>query len=133
MVIDASVAFKWLFPEEGDEEARRWIGRAELIAPTLLHAELGNAIWKRLRRGEVEASGAEIADQLEKVASIVRTVDETPMMPRAVELAVELNHPVYDCVYLAVAEALDEELLTADEKFVKALSASDLGRRVRAL
>lgn len=133
MIIDASIAFKWLFPEEGADEAREWISRAELIAPTLLHAEIGNAIWKRAHRGEVAASGIEIAEQLKKLAAIVRTVDETPLLPRAVEMAVELGHPVYDCVYLAVAESLDDELLTADERFVRAVGASELAARMRFL
>ena len=133
MIIDASIAFKWLFPEERADEAREWISRAELIAPTLLHAEIGNAIWKRVHRGEVAASGIEIAEQLKKLAAIVRTVDETPLLPRAVEMAVELGHPVYDCVYLAVAESLDDELLTADERFVRAVGASELAARMRFL
>jgi predicted nucleic acid-binding protein len=133
LIIDASVAFKWLLPEEGDEAARDWISRTELIAPTLLHAEVGNALWKRALRGEIVAAGEELAAQLEKVASIVRTVDETPMLPRAVEMAVELRHPVYDCVYLALAEAYDDELLTADERFLRAVRKSELEKRVVSL
>ena len=133
MIIDASIAFKWLLPEEAADEAREWISRAELIAPTLIHAEIGNAIWKRVHRGQVVASGSEIAEQLKKIAAIVRTVNETPLLPRAVEMAVELGHPVYDCVYLAVAESLDDELLTADERFVRALDGSALAARIRLL
>jgi len=133
LVIDASVAFKWIVPEEQDQAARNWITRTELIAPTLLHVELGNALWKRVQRGEMVAAGTEVAEQLEKVAGIIRTIDETPMLPRAVELAIELRHPVYDCVYLAVAEALGDELLTADDRFVRALECSRAGHLVNRL
>ena len=133
MIIDASVAFKWLVAEEDSEQARDWISRTELIAPTLIHAEVGNAIWKRIQRGELAAAAVEVAEQLEKLASIVRTIDETPMLPRAVEMAIELQHPVYDCVYLAVAEAMQDELLTADARFARAVGGTELGNRVRGL
>lgn len=131
MIIDASVAFKWLVAEPDSSAAIEWIGLTELLAPTLLHAEVANALWKRVQRGELAADGA--PEQLENLADIVSTVDESPMLGRALQLAVELRHPVYDCVYLAVAEAHDQELLTADRRFLSALSGSVHSGRVRRL
>jgi predicted nucleic acid-binding protein len=133
LIIDASVASKFVIEEEGSDRAQHWISRAELLAPTLLHAEVGNAIWKRVQKGEMAAAAADVAEQLEKVASIVRTIDETPTLPRAVELAIELKHPVYDCVYLALAEQMDDELLTADRRFLRAVEGTRFGERVRSL
>ena len=45
MIIDASVAFKLIVEEPGSEEAIGWIGRTDLVAPSLVHAEVGNALW----------------------------------------------------------------------------------------
>jgi|SRR5215217_8241117 len=120
MIIDASVAFKLIVEEPGSEEAIAWISRAELVAPTLIHAEVGNALWKRVQRGEL-AAGDEIGDRLSDLTHYVRTVDESALLPRALRLAVELAHPVYDCIYLALAEALDDRVLTADRRFLQAL------------
>ena len=39
-------------------------------------------------------------------------------------LALELGLPVYDCIYLALAERLDRTLITADKRFLNALDAS---------
>jgi predicted nucleic acid-binding protein len=133
LIIDASVVFKWFFPEEGHERALEWVGNAELFAPTLLHAELGNALWKRVRRGEIAAAGPEVAEQLARVARVVGSLDETPFVPRAVEMAAALQHPVYDCVYLAVAEARDDRLLTADARFLRALEGTALAERALKL
>jgi predicted nucleic acid-binding protein len=47
------------------------------------------------------------------------------------KIAMEPGNPVYDCVYLAVAESLDDELLTVDERFVRAVGASELAARMR--
>jgi predicted nucleic acid-binding protein len=132
MIVDASVAFKWVVEEPGSEHAIEWIGRAELIAPTLIHAEVGNALWKRVRRNEIADDG-EIGERLADLARYVRTIDETPFMARALRLAIELGHPVYDCIYLALAEEMGDELLTADGRFVRALASTGYAPRVREL
>lgn len=131
LIIDASIAFKWLVAEPDSSAAIAWIGRTELLAPALIHAEVANALWKRVRKGELVPDGA--PEQIEKLAGIVSTVDEIPMLGRALELAVELRHPVYDCVYLAVAEAHDHELLTADRRFLNAVRVGRYAERVRPL
>ena len=132
MIIDASVAFKWVVEEPGSPEAIEWIGRAELVAPTLVHAEVGNALWKRVRRGEIADDG-EIGERLTDLATYVRTVDETPFVARALRLAVEVGHPIYDCIYLALAEQLDDRLLTADRRFIRAVASSPHAGRVLEL
>jgi predicted nucleic acid-binding protein len=132
LIIDASVAFKWIVAEDDSSTAIEWIGRTELVAPALIHVEVANALWKRLMRGEF-AIGAEISEQLESLASLVRTIDETPMVPRAAQLGAELAHPIYDCVYLAVAEAYDDVLLTADPGFLKKVVTTPHAGRVKEL
>lgn len=132
MIIDASVAFKLVVQEPDSEAAIAWIGRAELVGPTLIHAEVGNALWKRVRRGEL-ANDGEMEDRLGDLGRYIRTVDETPLIPRALGLAIELDHPIYDCIYLALAEASGDELLTADERFVSAMAASRYANLVKGL
>jgi predicted nucleic acid-binding protein len=132
MIIDASVAVKWLIDEEGSDVARALLGRVDLVAPTLIHIEVGNAVWKKRRRGEF-IDDPDLTALPELLASVLLTIDETPMMKRALSIALELDHPIYDCVYLAVAEALDQELVTADAKFCKTLSNYAGRSRVRPL
>ena len=132
MIIDASVAFKLVVEEPDSETAIDWLARTELAGPTLIHAEVSNALWKRVRRREL-AAGGELEDRLADLARYIRTIDETPQLPRALALAVELDHPVYDCVYLALAEAYDEELLTADGKFVRRVQGTPHENRVKEL
>lgn len=132
MIIDASIAFKLVIEEEGSAAAIGWIGRADLVAPALIHAEVGNALWKRVRKREI-AADTELEERLSDLARYIRTVDEVPFMHRALRMAVELDHPIYDCVYLAIAEAFDDHLLTADQRFVAAASGSMYKDRVKAL
>ena len=132
MIIDASVAFKLVVEEADSAEAVALLERDELVAPTLIHSEVGNALWKRVRRGEL-VSSEEIAERLADMASYIRTVDETAVLPRALELAIELEHPVYDCVYLALGEAEQEELITADRRFYDLVRGTSHGARMRML
>ena len=132
VIIDASVAFKLIVDEPGSEEAIAWIGRAELTGPILIHSEVGNALWKRVRMGEL-ADDAEIAGRLSDLDHYIRTVDETSLVPRALQLAIDLTHPVYDCVYLALAEADDDGLLTADGRFIRALEGTPYEKYVLEL
>jgi predicted nucleic acid-binding protein len=132
VIIDASVAFKLIVDEPGSEEAIAWIGQAELTGPILIHSEVGNALWKRVRMGEL-AGDDEVAARLADLDHLIRTVDETPLVPRALQLAIDLAHPVYDCIYLALAEAADDGLLTADGRFIRALDGTPYAERVREL
>ncbi|HEX8641472.1 MAG TPA: type II toxin-antitoxin system VapC family toxin [Allosphingosinicella sp.] len=132
MIIDASVAFKLMVEEPGSEEAIRWVERAEMIGPSLIHAEVANALWKRVRNGELADDG-EAQAHLADLSRYVRTIDHTPFMPRALALAGELANPVYDCVYLALAEGMEDELLTADLRFVRAVASTAHAARVREL
>jgi hypothetical protein len=64
LVVDASVAIKWVLPEEGHGLALRIQDlyedeKLDLVAPCLLIAEAGNVLWKRVRRGELTREAAE--------------------------------------------------------------------------
>lgn len=132
MIVDASVAFKWIFVEDGSDAAKALIGRDDLIAPTLLLAEIGNALWKKVARRQIDDATA-LAPQLSIVASLVTTVDEGEVMERALQFALLLAHPIYDCIYLAVAEQRRDTLVTADVRFAKKVAAHDFGHLVKIL
>nr|WP_243843232.1 type II toxin-antitoxin system VapC family toxin [Sphingomonas vulcanisoli] len=121
-----------MIEEEGSADAIALLSRDDLAAPTLLHAEVANTIWKKARRGEF-APDPGLVSLPEQIAEIIETHDETPVMARALAIAMELDHPVYDCVYLALAEALETSLVTADERFLRKLDQRYAGAKVMAL
>ena len=55
------------------------------------------------------------------------------MVEDAFELGLRLDHPVQDCLYLALALHRGGRVLTADRKFMRAASASEFGGRVLLL
>ncbi|HET8612850.1 MAG TPA: type II toxin-antitoxin system VapC family toxin [Sphingomonas sp.] len=132
MIVDASVALKWLVVEPDSGEALALLGRSDFAAPTLIHAEVGNAIWKKQRKGEF-GPDPELLTLPDRLASIIETVDETPLLARALEIALELDHPIYDCIYLALAEDRGDRLVSADRRFLAKVGQSSFASLVEAL
>ena len=124
-VVDASVAVKWLLPEVDQEIARRLQddyqnGAMDLIAPDLLISEVGNVLWKRVRKRDLTPSVAELLfDGLLLDAPILLNSDAVHR--RAMNLSLEFDRPIYDCEYLALAWYHGCDLVTADERFYRAV------------
>lgn len=131
MVIDASIGVKWVVPEEDSGKAIQLLNESNLVVPTLFHAEVGNALWKKVQRKEITLYP--VMPFFAELPELVQTVSEVQVASRAAEIAVELGHPIYDCIYLAMAEAMEDELVTADQRFLKLLGASAYASRARAM
>jgi predicted nucleic acid-binding protein len=119
LVIDASVALKWMLQEEGTDRAIAIRSESELVAPALILAEVGNALWKTVRRGEAPLFEAQAAlNALPRF--FFRLVESAELSARALDLAVAVDHPIYDCYYLALAERERAPLMTADNRLLTA-------------
>lgn len=127
VVVDASLAVKWLVEEEYSDRAtaltRLWDEQGiQPVGPSLLPFEVANALHRRVARGEmdVEAAGGLLQDMM---AVGVALTEMSGLHTRALELASQLRQgAVYDAHYLALAESLDCELWTADRRFYRAAS-----------
>ena len=132
LVVDASVAIKWVLKEDDSTSARRIVDQAELLAPDLLWAELGNVLWRRQRVGEL--SPADARDMLLTLRAFpVRTYALFPLLPLALEIAVIIGHSVYDCIYLALADREDCRVVTADRRLQNAVTSGPMAQSVTGL
>ncbi len=116
-VVDASVAIKFSVEELGSAAALALI-RSEpvLVAPDLILTEAANAYWSMVRTSRLLMVHAEAnLDDLPRYFS--RLYPTGSLIQAAMRIAFLLRHPVYDCVYLALAERLQCRLVTADRKF----------------
>ena len=120
LVIDASIAVKWLVEEDGTPQALALRRRARLIAPDLLTAECANILWKKARRGELTKEEALLAARLLQAAEI-ELAPTRSLLEAATLIAIELDHPAYDCLYLAVAVDRNCRFVTADQRLLRKL------------
>ncbi len=132
LVVDASVAVKMLIDEADSDQATALYRAHDLIAPDLLVSECANILWKKARRGELSASEAQVASR----ALAGSAIDLRPMRDltdSATRLALRLDHPAYDCFYLALAAREDCVFVTADERLVRKVEQAGEGPEVRLL
>lgn len=130
-IVDASVAIKWVVVEKGTTEALALLG-GRLVAPALWEAECANILWKKVKRGEMSGGEAGIAAKLLSRFG-VELASQEPEMSRVLELALALDHPAYDCVYLALAEKRGIPLITADEQLLRAARQSGMGAKLKGV
>ena len=129
-VVDASVAIKWFIPEIHSEDAlRAQRSRYRLHVPALMTLELGNVLAKKIRRGEIARAEGDVILKELKHLPLQRHADER-LFPAAYQLALDTQRSVYDCLYLALAEAVDGMMITADHKFYSSLTGGSYGKRV---
>ncbi len=132
LVVDGSVALKWVLPESDSDRARLLIRRGDLAAPDQLRLEVANALWKLVRRGTISPKLARRAWNL--FAGIPVTFQQAGVLAdAALDVAIKHNIPVYDGTYVALASMLDCPLVTGDRRLLEAARAGGIGHRVLTL
>jgi predicted nucleic acid-binding protein len=133
VVVDASVAIKWIVAEgELDAQALALRDGADGIeAPDLILPELANTMWKKWRRGAMTRADAE--NGMDAIRNYFVIHSSTDLYQRAMALSIELDHPAYDCFYLACAEAAASILITADRALCDVTTRAGLGHLVHHL
>lgn len=117
---DSSVVCRMHFKDEEDadlaEDFLRRFSR-DVFAPDFILFEVASAMQKGIAEGRISPAKGRLA--MREVPEDVRSlVPSAPLLPLAFEMATALPHPVYDCVYLALAERDNAMLITADAAFL---------------
>lgn len=133
-VADASLIVKWFIPEAHSDAARRWLEAShDYVAPELIFPEAGNAIWKKVRRGELtEDEGQRLVVDLSNAA--VEAISMRGLLPDAYSMAVSTGMTVYDATYLTLAVRLGIQMVTGDDRLARRLAEHPmLSPHVRSL
>ena len=126
MIVDASVLLNAFLPDELHPNAMKVVrehvsGRVSLKAPSLLPYELNNAVLQAERRGRINH------DQADRVIESFAGLD-IELIPQSwgesLPLARQFGRSAYDAAYLALAERLDEQLVTGDLRLYNAVHSA---------
>lgn len=102
--------------------ASEWLAQIEhapmVLAPELMLSEVANTLWKLHRTDNL--GGLDPQGLLADARDLVDQIEpDRHLQVEALALACHLNHPVYDCLYLALARREAAQLLTADQRLQK--------------
>jgi predicted nucleic acid-binding protein len=124
-VVDASVALKWVLPEAQSGEACKLRDDFqkrlhELLAPDVFPIELAHALTRAERKKIIPLGYAKglLADIMQTPPALHPCL---PLLSRATEISSQSRQGVYDCLYVALADREQCELLTADQRMVQRL------------
>lgn len=123
VVLDASVAVRWVVDEAGSDEAAALLERdVAWITPRLLLTEAASALRRKVAdKTLAPAAAAQSLDALLQAIAdgVIRLIDDERVIAPALLLAVSLQHKVPDCVYLALAEREGAGIATADDRLAR--------------
>jgi len=131
LVVDASVVIKWHVTEIHAEAALRLLADDALLmhVPDLMFPEVGNILWKKIRRGDLTEEQARGIAHLVAVAPL-EIHPSAPLLEAALEIATRTGRTVYDSLYVALAVQLDIKLVTADERLFNSLKDGPLAPHI---
>ena len=125
VVIDASVALKWVIEEDGTAAAMELLQGSVLQAPDFLLLEVANVLWSKARRDALTRAEADAGYEAITAVPIFLTPLAELVTP-ARTLAFGLDLTAYDAVYAALAQRLGCVLATADAALERAVSSAGL-------
>jgi predicted nucleic acid-binding protein len=124
-VLDSNVAVKWVLTETLSDKAQLLrddfkSNVHELLSPDIFPAEVIHALTRAERQNRITPSegGKLFADIL---STPPRFFAYQPLIPRAYVIASQAKIGVYDCLYVALAEQENCQLVTADDRLIKVL------------
>lgn len=133
IVVDASVAIRWSATLARSDRAEALLESDEpIIAPDLVLAEITNAAWKAAVFGGASREAVTLLVQ-ESADYFDELVPAADLKDRALEIALALQHPAYDCFYLALAEQRECKLVTADERLQSRCTRTPFAKLVKVL
>jgi predicted nucleic acid-binding protein len=124
-VLDSNIALKWVLPEPDSvkaiqlrDECRN--GVHELFAPDVFPIEVGHALTRAERQKRITPPHGWFFWQ-GIMAYCPGLFASIPLMPRAYAISSQMRVGIYDCLYVALAEQEQCQLVTADDKLIKNL------------
>jgi predicted nucleic acid-binding protein len=126
VVVDASVALKWVLNEDLTTEARQLLAQwtadgTRIVAPSWFACEVGNVLYRAVVRGDLTLTDAQAA-----VSAALAPMELLPEDPADTVYAMVIaqragQQALYDAQYAALASRLGSELWTADDRFAQAM------------
>jgi predicted nucleic acid-binding protein len=129
VILDTSVAIALVVGESGSGAATEAVADLEILVPDVFWGEVSAALIRKIRMRLRSRDDAFAAYNLLR-RFVKHTVASEPLGTIAIALSLDMEHPVYDCLFLAAAIAHQAPLLTADRTLHSKAVEAGLGEHV---
>lgn len=121
VIIDASVAAKWIFLESDSDQAESLLYTSNsFLVPEYFYIEMDSIITKKVRKRLLEPEEA-LMKRKQVNELTMSEIDSSVYSKLSFEIAISLSITLYDAIYLATAIKQDAILWTADNRLVRVL------------
>ncbi|MBI1869498.1 type II toxin-antitoxin system VapC family toxin [Candidatus Gottesmanbacteria bacterium] len=132
IILDTSVVLKWFVDEAGSDTAREYLenfikGNHQLLIPTLLFYELGNAC---LQSSIPPQEISKIMELLQKLPFEIEDIGYIAFR-KVYQNAFEYHLTYYDASYVTLMQKHNCELITADQRLFRKLK--EIFEKIRLL
>jgi predicted nucleic acid-binding protein len=117
LVVDANIAFKWMWDEDDSPLAARLLDGRALVAPSFIMLELTNIFWLKVNAGVIRVEDAQQRLATFLNGPVVLRPDHD-VLEKAFQIAAEIGHSIYDCMYLALLDADAVDFVTDDKGLI---------------
>jgi predicted nucleic acid-binding protein len=114
IIVDTSALMRTVQTRPDTKKFRQIIEESDCYAPRLILSELANALWKTVRFASLDSE--EAVQLLFYMESIPILADDEILIEDALDIAIQSEHPVYDCLFIALSREMNAPILTADIK-----------------
>ena len=131
LIPDAGVGVKWYVREDHSQDAKRLLDpRFELRVPSFFFTEVLSVLQRKVavERTMTEAEALEAFRRLKAVPMIIHPTEG--LQEDAFRLGVRYRRPVYDSLYLALAELIGGRVVTADRRLYNGVHGGPLDHLV---
>jgi predicted nucleic acid-binding protein len=130
-VVDTSIIVALMLNEPNADAIERWLGAAsDLHAPDILGVEVANALIGAQRRGRLDEGGVRLAfGELADIPIALHSCE--PFLPRALDLCLLYRRRPYDALFVALAEHLEDPMITGDLTLVRGLAGTPVEEWVK--
>ena len=118
-VIDSSALIKYFAKEESWNKVRQYLLEG-VVTLELALKELGNALWKKILRDEMDINIAKTIIHDLYYNRPIKIIDQGKYIDKALELSIKYKITIYDALFIALAKENGLELITSDRKQAEA-------------
>ena len=122
-IIDASIIVKLCIEETGSAAAKAiFESGGKFATPDHAYAEVAEVLTRKVRLGQAVFGQMVLATR--NIGAEIEFLKLPELVSSAMAISMETGASVYDCLYVAAADRLKSQLVTADRRLVERLSGT---------